>query len=93
MDEFPPTDEAAGYVTTARGGSREALGEALESCRAYLLLVANRELDDDLQAKGAPSDLVQETFLEAQRDLNASAAHGTRGYSSSSNGHHVSSDR
>ena len=33
------------------------------------MLVANRELDDDLQAKGAPSDLVQETFLEAQRDF------------------------
>jgi RNA polymerase sigma-70 factor (ECF subfamily) len=69
MDESPPTDEAAGYGTTAHGGSREALGEALESCRAYLLLVANRELDDDLQAKGAPSDLVQDTFLEAQRDF------------------------
>ena len=57
------------WIRGARCGSAEAMGQALESCRAYLLLVANRELDDDLRAKGGPSDLVQETFLEAQRDF------------------------
>jgi RNA polymerase sigma-70 factor (ECF subfamily) len=41
----------------------------LEACRGYLLLIANRELDTALQPKGGPSDLVQETFLEAQRDF------------------------
>lgn len=69
MGEPQPADEADRCLMTAQGGSREALGQALESCRAYLLLVANREIADDLQAKGAPSDLVQETFLEAQRDF------------------------
>src|SRR5262249_5875996 len=35
----------------------------------YLLLVANHELAPDLRPKAGPSDLVQETFLEAQRDF------------------------
>src|SRR5437762_14358353 len=57
------------WLSSARNGSPDALGVALESCRAYLLLVANQELDSGLQAKGGASDLVQETFLEAHRDF------------------------
>jgi RNA polymerase sigma-70 factor (ECF subfamily) len=53
----------------ARAGSAEALGDALEACRGYLLTVAQRELDPSLRAKGGASDLVQQTFLEAQRDF------------------------
>ncbi len=56
-------------LLAARAGSNEALGQALEACRRYLLLVADKELDPDLRAKGGASDLVQETFLEAQRDF------------------------
>jgi RNA polymerase sigma-70 factor (ECF subfamily) len=58
---------AAHRLAAARAGSREALGEALEACRGYLLLVAEQELDPRLRAKGGASDLVQETFLEAQQ--------------------------
>ena len=60
---------ADNYLAAARAGDRDALGHALEACRRYLLLVANRQLNSDLQAKGGASDLVQETFLEAQRDF------------------------
>jgi hypothetical protein len=56
-------------LAAARRGSREALGQSLEACRRYLLAIADRQLDQDLQAKGGASDLVQETFLEAQRDF------------------------
>jgi RNA polymerase sigma-70 factor (ECF subfamily) len=56
-------------MQSARAGSAEALGRLLEGCRAYLLLVANRRLGTDLQAKGGASDLVQDTFLEAQNDF------------------------
>ena len=55
-----------GDLSAARGGSREALGRTLESCRRYLLTVARDELNPDLQAKGGASDLVQDTFLDAQ---------------------------
>src|SRR6516162_4284182 len=56
-------------IRAARAGSSEALGRLLEGCRAYLLLAANRDLASDLRAKGGASDLVQDTFLEAQNDF------------------------
>jgi RNA polymerase sigma-70 factor (ECF subfamily) len=57
------------WLGAARAGSSEALGNALEACRRYLLRVAQRELDPQLRSKGSASDLVQQTFLEAQRDF------------------------
>src|SRR5262249_3376165 len=65
----PASRSAAQWLGSARTGAREALGRALEGCRDYLLMVANKELDPQLQAKGGASDLVQQTFLEAQRDF------------------------
>src|SRR5262245_9855283 len=64
----PPAD-ASQWLPAARAGCRAALGQALEACRRYLLHVAERELDPALRAKGGASDLVQQTFLEAQRDF------------------------
>src|SRR5262249_48816230 len=61
--------DVAQLLYAARAGSPEALGQMLEACRCYLLGIADREFDAGLRAKGAPSDLVQETFLEAQRDF------------------------
>jgi RNA polymerase sigma-70 factor (ECF subfamily) len=64
-----PDGEIVQLLTSARAGSPEALGQVLETFRAYLLLVADRELDPEVRAKGGASDLVQDTFLEAQRDF------------------------
>jgi RNA polymerase sigma-70 factor, ECF subfamily len=64
-----PRDDAGGLISEARGGSREALGRALDACRRYLLGVAEGQLAPDLKSKGGASDIVQETFLEAQRDF------------------------
>jgi RNA polymerase sigma-70 factor, ECF subfamily len=57
------------WIEAANRGDREALGRALLSFRAYLLLVANNELEPALKAKEGASDLVQETFLLAQRGV------------------------
>lgn len=57
------------WLRQARDGSPSALGLALEAGRKYLLQVANRSLDDRLRAKVAASDLVQDTYLAAQRDF------------------------
>jgi RNA polymerase sigma-70 factor (ECF subfamily) len=73
MAETP--QDAARLLAAARAGSPEGLGQALETCRRYLLLVAERNFDPALRAKGGASDLVQETFLEAQRDFGR--FHGT----------------
>ena len=69
-----PSDEKTGGTTeelleAARRGSHEALGRLLESWRHYLLLVAREELPADLRGKVGASDLVQQTFLEAQQDF------------------------
>jgi RNA polymerase sigma-70 factor (ECF subfamily) len=57
------------WLAAARTGSQEALGQALEACRTYLLLVAERELAPELRAKGGASDLVQEVMVDAVRDF------------------------
>ncbi len=67
MAESTPLVEQ--WLRAARAGSAEALGQALQACRNYLLLVAERQVGADLHAKGGASDLVQETFLDAQRDF------------------------
>jgi RNA polymerase sigma-70 factor (ECF subfamily) len=64
-----PVRDASQLLAAARAGSSEALGQVLEAHRAYLLHIAGQELDPQLRAKGGASDLVQETFLEAQRDF------------------------
>ncbi len=53
------------WIAEAREGNQEALGKLLELCRHYLLLVANNELTPALWAKVAPSDIVQDTLMEA----------------------------
>jgi RNA polymerase sigma-70 factor (ECF subfamily) len=61
--------EIAAWLREARAGSRESLGKLFDLCHGYLLSVARGELDPHLQAKGGASDVLQETFLEAQRDF------------------------
>jgi RNA polymerase sigma-70 factor (ECF subfamily) len=56
-------------LLAARQGSVEALGRLMELCRPYLLSVSNAELELGLRAKVAPSDIVQQTFVEAQKDF------------------------
>lgn len=68
-DAPPPAgpDSFAGWVAAAHAGNDAALGRVLEVCRVYLLQVANGELESQLRAKIGASDVVQETYLEAQR--------------------------
>ena len=57
----------AARLAAARAGSSEALGQTLEQFRRYLLGVARHAVGPALKSKGGASDLVQDTFLEAQR--------------------------
>ncbi|HEX7377257.1 MAG TPA: sigma-70 family RNA polymerase sigma factor [Pirellulales bacterium] len=54
-------------VVAGRGDSSKARGELFEQFRQYLSLVAYRELDPRLRRKVGASDLVQQTFLAAER--------------------------
>jgi RNA polymerase sigma-70 factor (ECF subfamily) len=64
-------DEFEKWIAQAREGCQEALGRLLDTCRRYLLLVANAELTPRIWPKVAPSDIVQDTLLEAGRDFPA----------------------
>lgn len=52
-----------------RGDQEHGLGKLLELYRNYLRLMADSQLDKKLRARFSPSDLVQETMLEAHRDF------------------------
>ncbi len=56
-------------LLAARNGERDALGRLLELLRPYLQDIAQSELGAKLQAKVGGSDLVQQTFLEANLDF------------------------
>src|SRR4051812_24459022 len=64
-----PDDQTIELIRQARSGCNDALGQLLDGCRGYLLRIAGDDLDPRLQAKAGASDIVQETFLEAQRDF------------------------
>jgi len=53
----------------ARAGDEAALGRLLELYRNYLRLQARALVGAGLRVRVDPSDLVQETFLEAHRDF------------------------
>jgi RNA polymerase sigma-70 factor (ECF subfamily) len=56
-------------IGQARGGDAPALGRLLDQYRDYLALVARSLIGPALRARLDPSDLLQETFLEAHRDF------------------------
>ena len=63
-------------LAAARRGAAQPLGQLLELYRNYLNLLAAAQVDKKVQVRCSPSDVVQETFLEAYRDF-AQFAGGT----------------
>lgn len=67
--DFGGGENVCELIEQAHAGSNTASGRLLEGCRRYLLLIANDALDSGLRPKGGASDLVQDTFILAQRDF------------------------
>ena len=65
----PIVQQTADWIDAARRGDAAALGQALEPFREYLTLMASRGIGPGLATKAGASDLVQETFLAAQRGI------------------------
>jgi RNA polymerase sigma-70 factor, ECF subfamily len=59
----------------ALAGSSESFGQLLEDYRAYLTVLAKRYLDNRLRGRLDEADVVQVTFMEAQRDLQSFRGH------------------
>lgn len=66
MVSRPPSIDDS-VLSAARQGSSRALGRLLENCRSYLLLQAATQLSERIRSKIAPSDVVQQTFLEVRQ--------------------------
>ena len=62
-------DRWAQWIAQSQQGHVESLGFLFRACEPFLLKIAADELQSDLVPKVAASDLVQETFLEMQRDI------------------------
>ena len=56
-------------LDAARDGVAECVGQLLEMYGNYLKLMATAQLDKKLRGRVSPSDVVQETLLEAHRDF------------------------
>ncbi len=56
-------------LASARDGDETKLGQILDTYRDYLLLIANHEVPSNVRPKAAPSDLVQDTFIDAKKSL------------------------
>ncbi len=63
--------EMENRLKAARKGDPETAGRLLEPYRRYLTLLARVQIVRQLQGKADPSDIVQETFLDAHRGLAA----------------------
>ncbi len=60
---------AASLLMSAKDGEKEKLGQLLQLYINYLKILATTQLDNKLRNRVSPSDIVQETLLEAHRDF------------------------
>ncbi len=70
MQESPLTS-AESLLREAKAGTPDCLGALLQLYGNYLKVLAAGQLDRRLSARIGPSDIVQETLLEAHRDFAA----------------------
>ncbi len=64
-----PASAVERWIDGARQGSRDDLGKALEACRHYLLMVANKNFPAVLRPEEGPSDLVQQTLTQGMKNF------------------------
>src|SRR5437763_10963915 len=70
MDDVPPdSGQTRSLLQQARGGDRRAFEQLFAMHRAYLQGMVELRLDAKLRSRLDPSDVVQETYLEAFRRL------------------------
>ncbi|MDX1962126.1 MAG: sigma-70 family RNA polymerase sigma factor [Pirellulales bacterium] len=66
---FISTSALGSLLVAAQAGDLGAKNELFDQIKNYLWLIANHEIPPELNAKVAPSDLVQDTLIEAHVDF------------------------
>jgi RNA polymerase sigma-70 factor (ECF subfamily) len=64
-----PESSFHALLRAARNGSDEARWLVVQLFRKTMLAIANEQVNHGIQCREAPSDIVQETIVEAQQDL------------------------
>ncbi len=65
----PMGNQSQLLLDRAKGGSAADVGQLLSAYTQYLKSLANHQLDRRVRQRVSPSDLVQDTLLEAHRDF------------------------
>jgi RNA polymerase sigma-70 factor, ECF subfamily len=63
------TPDIQAMIEGAQNGDEAAKGQLFERCRPYLRILAQRQITGALARRLDPSDVVQQTLLEAHRDF------------------------
>ena len=69
MEDYGESEQTERLVELASQGDRSAINELFEIHRAYLRRVIDLRLEDELRSRIDPSDVIQETQLEAARRI------------------------
>ena len=64
-----PTSSFTALVRGARQGDKSSIGVLLQQYRNYLMVLASTQLENRLQPRVSPSDVVQETMLRAHKNF------------------------
>lgn len=74
----PRSPDPQQLLTQARQDGPRCLGRLLQFYYNYLRLLASAQIGNKLQARVSPSDVVQETFLDAHRNFGRFRGHTER---------------
>ena len=67
MESAPLDDETGQLVRQIQAGRSEAFEPLFDRHRPYLMRLADLRLDSRIRSRVDPSDVVQETYMEAHR--------------------------
>ena len=69
LEAANPTSSVPSLISDARRGDKSSIGALLQQYRNYLLVLASTQIENRLQPRVSPSDVVQETMLRAHKNF------------------------